>query len=655
VDVYEQAIEINNKNADAHSLRGNALKRMGRIKQAINSYKTAFELDNSRLYARDEVINLGGQLLESSNLHQRDTLQQRSRTLFFDINDFFFYLTHHMHVSGIQRVVSNIAAEIINNDDGSIKENITFVITHPETLSTMEAAPFDIMKVVSLAKRPTTTREALDEAIQACYKNAKPARIKSGDVYVVTGAFWVSTYYSKIMVELREKGVAFGVYVYDLIPITHRNFVTEELWRGFTLRFNELLSLTDFVLTISDYVASEVRNYLETRLGLNIPVRAVPLAQELEDAGVHEAELGAAVLDAASQPYVLCVGTIEIRKNHQYLVNLWRELVASRGTLAPNLVLVGRWGWMIDSLKQQLESTDYLDGKIIVIDSVSDSELSHLYRSCLFTVFASFVEGWGLPVGESLAYGKPCIAAKTSSIPEVGGDFVRYFDPNDLASGRREVTRVLDDRNDLAEWAERIRTEFTPRTWAQVAKKFCTDISELAPQSLAGRPRAYFKMPPGKVVEIGDEARNLAIRENVRSAAATLVRISGWHQTEKWGCWAKLRNSTIRFIVDAPQGAQVGVALLLRKAQTSSNAVLTVRSGKLVTTVNMTAHEPKWRFARGEVGENGVVELNLQCAGDFPVPAAEKRSLFVGLQALGCYVEGDLAQRLDLLQNVIMN
>ena len=68
---------------------------------------------------------------------------------------------------------------------------------------------------------------------------------------------------------------------------------------------------------------------------------------------------------------------------------------------------------------------------------MTDVELALLYRKCLLTMFPSLAEGWGLPVGESLAYGKICIASRAGAIPEVGGELVDYVDPYDASRRAR--------------------------------------------------------------------------------------------------------------------------------------------------------------------------------------------------------------------------
>eukprot|EP01031_Cornospumella_fuschlensis_P015848 gene15848-19356_t len=143
-----------------------------------------------------------------------------------------------------------------------------------------------------------------------------------------------------------------------------------------------------------------------------------------------------AIEDLRGQDYVLCVGTIESRKNHLALFQAW-QILLKEGLEPPPLILVGRPGWRVDDLMAQLESTRFLDGRIRLVHGVSDPELEGLYRGCLFTIFPSFTEGWGLPVGESLALGKLCLAAMEGATPEAAGGFAEPIDaysPRDIAA-----------------------------------------------------------------------------------------------------------------------------------------------------------------------------------------------------------------------------
>jgi glycosyltransferase involved in cell wall biosynthesis len=120
---------------------------------------------------------------------------------------------------------------------------------------------------------------------------------------------------------------------------------------------------------------------------------------------------------------------------------------------------------MVQDLMQQLQNTNFLDGKIISIEHPSDAELAALYRGCLFTVFPSLYEGWGLPVTESLTFGKPCVISNATSLPEAGGTLARYFDPENIAEATRVIHETIADRAALAAWERRIATEFQPVAW----------------------------------------------------------------------------------------------------------------------------------------------------------------------------------------------
>jgi glycosyltransferase involved in cell wall biosynthesis len=91
-----------------------------------------------------------------------------------------------------------------------------------------------------------------------------------------------------------------------------------------------------------------------------------------------------------------------------------------------------------------------------VLPDVTDEELAHLYASCLFTIFPSFVEGWGLPVQESIAFGRPCLASSATSVPEAGLDLATYFDPYNLPEFEKLLARWIENGSDLAVASARI-------------------------------------------------------------------------------------------------------------------------------------------------------------------------------------------------------
>jgi hypothetical protein len=89
-------------------------------------------------------------------------------------------------------------------------------------------------------------------------------------------------------------------------------------------------------------------------------------------------------------------------------------------------------------------------------------------------------EGWGLPIAESLAAGKYCIAGNATSLPEVGGDFIDYFDPMDYPACYRLVHRAVTDPGYVRQREERISAGYKTSTWRMAAER----VSRLADELL---------------------------------------------------------------------------------------------------------------------------------------------------------------------------
>jgi glycosyltransferase involved in cell wall biosynthesis len=164
---------------------------------------------------------------------------------------------------------------------------------------------------------------------------------------------------------------------------------------------------------------------------------------------------------------------------------VWRRLIARHGPEpVPALIFAGQLGWMVDDLLADLAASGYLGGKIEHRPGLSDEELDEAYRSCLFTVFPSLCEGWGLPIAESLAHGKFCVASNRTSIPEVGGDLIDYFDPSDDDDALAKIERLLFEPCYLAATQARLRAEYRPRTWADCARALVRKLDPQAPQGI---------------------------------------------------------------------------------------------------------------------------------------------------------------------------
>lgn len=299
------------------------------------------------------------------------------------------------------------------------------------------------------------------------------AAFARGDLLLALASPQGCANYARRISRLQERhGVQFGVLIHDLIPLRRPEWCERALSPLFRRWFAENLGLCDRLFANSRATAADLEAYArEEGLALRTRVEVVPIGSGFAGQGAELARQRGHLPPPGS--YVLFVSTIEARKNHLLAFRTWARLLRDLPAAeVPTLVFAGREGWLVADLMQQLLNSNYLGGKLLIVHSPSDGELAALYRGCLFTFYPSLLEGWGLPVVESLAWGKPCVAANSSALPEAGGELARYFDPEDGQEAYRLIRATLADRGALAAWEARVLREFRAVPWAATAAAF---------------------------------------------------------------------------------------------------------------------------------------------------------------------------------------
>jgi glycosyltransferase involved in cell wall biosynthesis len=237
----------------------------------------------------------------------------------------------------------------------------------------------------------------------------------------------------------------------------------------FTSYFLEVADGSDLVLCISKQSEKDF-NELLTRTGGACPATHVfPLGDNVPDASNEE--ISSVVQSVCQTPFILFVSTIERRKNHEVLYRAY-HLLCEQGKHAtlPKLIFVGMQGWGVGELLKDIELDPQTREKIVRLNHVNDTELRALYESALLCVFPSFYEGWGLPVGEALAMGKAVLCSNRGSLPEVGGDLVKYVDPWCPRTWADELLKMVEDDAWRNEWEQKVRDNYNIRTWASAAQ-----------------------------------------------------------------------------------------------------------------------------------------------------------------------------------------
>ncbi len=431
--------------------------------------------------------------------------------IYYDVSDLLSYFQNHSRVVGVPRV-STITLDRFNQLGGSGKYKL--IAYHPKLkqIVTTDATffgrePFSAERFCAFFGVPHRKVSELDTyllrydlkykrlfhkirlkiksfSLKNAFRNKSIAQnigratwvepvFRPGDIVYLPGLTPTkSVYLDRLKRAKAETDVKIVQLIHDLIPVFGRPIRSPRRapkFENFLLHTN---ATADVVLTISEDAKRDYLRFLKARdLSPNM-VQAVPLPHEflVEETPARIPDyrsVGVKVLHAARLPYVLCVGTREIRKNNWGLAQVWQSLQQKHGYKLPRLVFAGSKGWQNEEFERLLLRTNNLNDYIALVDSPSDAELAYLYQNCLFSVFPSFYEGWGLPIGESVWFGRPVIASKTSSMPEVAGDFADYIDPFKLETLEAAIEKMLaEDYREKR--AAGIKT-MPLRSWSQYA------------------------------------------------------------------------------------------------------------------------------------------------------------------------------------------
>jgi len=530
--------------------------------------------------------------------------------ILLDIQDLLQFLHETGNISGIQRVQLGILAPVYQGRAGPHGADCIAVfpaLAHGALFAPQPADMQALLAYCTGTRRDVALARPLVERLRAAALRVTP---RDGAAFLALGAHWFFAGAPGFYAGLRAQGVRLGVLIYDMFPASHPQFTTADTTSYFNQSLNEGLFFWDFAFAISEYSARAFRRIAAERGFPAIETVAIPLAHsfglERPPRPAWLRDWPSALGDLEGRDYILAVSTIEVRKNHQLLFHAWARMI-EEGDNPPPLVLVGRPGWRVGDLIGQLDATRYLNGRIMIVHGLSDAALEAVYRGCLFTVMPSFAEGWGLAVGESLSFGRACIAANTAALPEVGGDLVSYADPLDVPAWITAIRAWLHDRPALAAMQARITKEFTPRQWPEVARHLLGETARL--QALPARQAAPPAIPlrlalnqPSTIgIAVASQAQDAEGASLALSQAVSLA--SGWYPSEAGGTWMRGRFAQLLAETNAAPSTAVTVTLLLTTPGWKTNNAVTLQ---------IEGGAP----ARHAVPQNGPFEISVTGALD---------------------------------------
>lgn len=392
--------------------------------------------------------------------------------IFFDTTLLLRMIAANRNPTGIQRLL----CEMINATYALYPNcYIFFVIPNQSAALTMHASEF--LNIINSNKSNCEVEKILfGEKSIIEKRGVKIFNATDADSIIMADAFWQSNILPHIISQIDLMKCKKILLVYDLIPLVlDHEPADREVFESCLL---SILGNIDEILTISEFTKSQVEDFLNHKSIIQ-KCTALPLACQKPTIFPSFSIDGDTFSDfvkvksLSEESFILNVSSVSRRKRTLELATSFYQLILDHD-IDLKLVIVGVDASGSSNIGEKLEEVcARSNGNIIWLKSIGDKTLDELYKSCMFCVYPSSYEGWGLPVGEALAYGKVPIVHAVTSIPEVGQDYAVYCEMNHQ-SIVSTIVKLFKNRDLLKIYETRI-SDANLRIWADVAR----DIIEI--------------------------------------------------------------------------------------------------------------------------------------------------------------------------------
>ena len=252
-----------------------------------------------------------------------------------------------------------------------------------------------------------------------------------------------------------------------LFPETHP-FLTK--WQ-FRRAIKRIRADIDLIITISQNTKNDLIKYF----GVSpVKIKVVYLGVSKKYRIIPDEDLLERVRQKYNLPkkFILCVGTLEPRKNISTLIRIFHFLRTSQNERfqQEHLIIAGKRGWKYDGIFETVTQLG-LEKFVHFTDFVDQKDLPNLYNLAEVFVYPSLYEGFGLPPLEAMACGCPIITSNSSSLPEVAGDAAIMINPQNVNAFAGAIKRVLTDENLRKEMIEKGLKQAKKFSWEKCAKE----------------------------------------------------------------------------------------------------------------------------------------------------------------------------------------
>ena len=221
--------------------------------------------------------------------------------------------------------------------------------------------------------------------------------------------------------------------LHDVIPLENPEFVSPSGVTAHAVMVKSVARHAAGLIVTTAHARETILSALADvgRTEINTLSVALPLAESFDSAARSEPRL-------QNVRYFVACGVIDPRKNHLLLLNVWRQLCASKEK-APHLVVIGSVGARGGAILDQMLRCEATRGRIHHVAGLSTAGMKSLIAASLGLLAPSFAEGYGLPIAEALHLGVPVVASDIPAHREIAGHAAMLLDPTDGPAWRNAI------------------------------------------------------------------------------------------------------------------------------------------------------------------------------------------------------------------------
>ena len=275
------------------------------------------------------------------------------------------------------------------------------------------------------------TGETVETQQQRCWRHARKSAIGRVPPFLLqamlrrklpTGFAYLNVGHSnltdRVLGAMRSVDDRIAVFINDVIPLDFPEFQ-----RGGTVRpFEEMIARVAKHANLVIYNSNDT----QARAQAYFPQNPASIVAHLGTDRVDPVAADVPETVPQNAPFFVCIGTIEPRKNHTFLLDLWDVM----GAKAPGLIIAGGRGWKNEEVFARLDAMP-ADGPVREIAGLSDGALAALIDKAAGVLLPSLAEGFGLPATEAAARGVPLIVNDLPVLREILGDIPIYASVSD--------------------------------------------------------------------------------------------------------------------------------------------------------------------------------------------------------------------------------